>query len=41
MFQPLPALCEVLALADIRVRKYLAGTGLGLSVPIFRYWYIL
>jgi len=39
MFQTLPALNYALALADIRFRDYLAGTVLGLPVPIFLYCY--
>ena len=39
MFQTLPALNYALALADIRFRDYLAGTVLGLPIPIFLYCY--
>ena len=39
MFQTLPALNYALALADIRFRNYLAGTILGLPIPIFLYCY--
>jgi uncharacterized membrane protein YdjX (TVP38/TMEM64 family) len=37
--QTLPALNYALALADIRFRVYLAGTVLGLPLPIFLYCY--
>ena len=35
VFQTLPALNYALALADIRFPDYLAGTVLGLPIPIF------
>lgn len=39
LFQTLPALNYALALAGIRFRDYLAGTFLGLPIPIFLYCY--
>jgi uncharacterized membrane protein YdjX (TVP38/TMEM64 family) len=39
IFQTLPALNYALALADIRFGHYLAGTLLGLPIPIFLYCY--
>ena len=39
MFQTLPALNYALALANVRFRHYVAGTILGLPIPIFLYCY--